>query len=242
MRGGAGVAWSDEVDALTANPALMMKGQGGSSFGGDYLNLPNNRDGWSVGIVDGRSPLLGGFRFDWANEGRVKRYTMTGGAAYSTSFGTFGVSAHAHKFNRLLKDNGWHFTQTAGVFVPIGSGFSIGIIGKNLLDKTKDSVLPPEFACGFVYQYEQAIIFQFQADRRFEIPNQDFSYSTGVDILTQKFFAVRGGFRWDHEKTERFWSAGMALESPRSSLGGFYTRTIESPHRNGYGFKLALKF
>lgn len=242
MRGGAAVAWSDELDALSANPALLFRIKGAGSAGGDWMKLPKDIDRWSVGVADGRKAVVGGFRFDWVDEGRPTRHTYHLGLAYPTSYGSVGTSVHVYNFDDVARGKGWHVSQSLGVYVPFGPNFGISVLGRHLLDRAPDHLLPPEFATGFVYRFENSLSFQFQADRRFGIPDQDFNYSAGLDLITKKFFAVRGGFHWNHEKERRLWSTGAALEAPNSSLAGFYTRSIYGKDKDGFGLKLSVKF
>ncbi len=242
MRAGASVAWTDELDAMSSNPGLLFRAKGRTTFGGSWARLPRDLGQWSVGVADGRTAVVGGIRYDWADENKPRRQGVHLSAAYPTQYGTVGVTADGYHFSDLQKYNGWHFSNSIGAYVPLGQGFAIAAMGKNLIDRARDSILPPEFATGMTYSYKESIIFQFQADRRFSIPGQNFSYSFGLDMITRKFFSIKGGYRWDHENERKLWSVGGAIEAPRSFFSGFYTRTIDGPSSQGFGFKANFSF
>lgn len=239
-RGGAEVAWADPIDGLSANPALLVLAKGKNALGGDWGMLAKGIDRWSVGIADGKNKVVGGFRFDWIDEGRPTRHGYHAAGAYQTTYGAFGASIDVYSFDDLAKNNGWHFTNTVGIYAPVAYGISIGIRGRSFLDTASDTVLPPEIAAGLAYRYENVFIFQFQADRRFEIPNQDFNYSFGVDLMSKKFFAARSGFHWADKKEDQLWTVGAGIEAPRSSISAYFSRHLHGSDKNGFGFRMTF--
>lgn len=241
-RGGATVASAFNDDAFLNNPAGLVRYYGNGAMGGYWMDLPEGQEKWNVHLIDGKRNVVGGLSFDWTELGGVRRMGISPGAAYKTDYGSFGVSMNIFEFKGLGEDNGWAFSETMGVFVPIGGGAAIAASINSFLDSTEDTIIPPELRTGFLYRKENLFLFSFQADRRFEVPNQDWNYSFGVDLLVKEFYAIRGGYRMENTDDKgSFWSVGAVLKAPKMEIGGFYTKLMDRSS-DGFGFSTSLLF
>ncbi|PIR23153.1 MAG: hypothetical protein COV44_04120 [Deltaproteobacteria bacterium CG11_big_fil_rev_8_21_14_0_20_45_16] len=241
-RAGAIVATPYDLDSLQSNPAGLMRYQKQSSVGGSYNKLPLNLDEWSAGVVDGRTAVIGAFSFDWLERGDIIRKAYNIGAAYNTTYGAAGFAANFYNFEGMNRYNGWHLSQTTGILVPVAYGINIAAAAKSFLDNEPDTLLPPQFSTGVSFTKEGILIFSFQADRRFEIPSQDWNYSFGGDLLFKDFYAIRGGYRIDNSKETDIWSVGLVMTAPRFEIFGFYTQASDIADDDGFGLSAAFLF
>lgn len=241
-RGGAAVAAANGLDSMTTNPAGLASFYGKRAFGGSYTRSHRDLLRWGVGLVDGNKNIIGGFNFDYASQGRRNRQGYTVGLAYATNYAIVGMSGNVYRFSGLTGENGWTFTQTAGVMVPVMFGITVGISGRAFLDKIDSDVEAPEMSMGVSYAKEKRMLLSFQADRRFDVPGQAWNYSVGGDVIFQEFFFLRSGYRFDNTEDSSFWSAGAGLKAPRFELSSYFTQTVEGKDSRGLGFELVSRF
>ena len=242
-RGGASVASALDHDAFTTNPAGLIRFYGQSSIAGSWGRWILNENKWSASMVDGTRAVVGGLQFNWADKDDIRRFSYNTGVAYNTNYGAAGVSMNIYDFSGLIEHNGWGVSQTAGILIPIGYGFMIGAAGKAFVDRMNDNLVPPMLSTGISYRGFGAVQFNFQADRRFSVPDQDWNFSFGGDVITKKFYSVHGGYRYDRSREESFWSTGLSLEAPKIKIAGVYTRGVgPQDGDDGFGFNLDLVF
>ncbi|MBN8555110.1 MAG: hypothetical protein J0L93_06685 [Deltaproteobacteria bacterium] len=242
MMGGASAASSSDHDAFLNNPAGLMYYERRYSIGGHYLETAREQTSYSASTIDGNKGVLSGFHFGSVSYGRPKRQSYTLAVAYKTPYGALGVSTSALRFTGVSPGKGWHFSGTMGVLIPVAYQISIGGSVKSVLDREKNTQLPPQVKMGIMYSNPNQIRVAFDADRRFNIHNQDWNYSLGGDYLMKNYFAVRGGYHWNHSTDYSFYSAGGGIVSPKFEIYGMYMRTTSGPDSNGYGVNAQLLF
>lgn len=244
--GGSSAAIVSNHDAFLTNPANLFYLAGKYSAGGNYQRLPHNTTNWSADIVDGTNGVIGGFQFQSAeNKGQFTRHAYTLSAAYKTNYGSLGASVHAMRFSDIPPGNagnGWHFTNTTGVFIPLGDSLAIGSYGRSVLDFEKDKQLPPTVHMAIVYTSQNILRATFEADRRWRAPNQDWNYSTGGELLLSQYYVVRGGYHVDYSNEDSYWSSGVSLLAPKMEVSGSFIRTATGKHTNGFGVDTFLRF
>lgn len=239
---GSTVATAFDHVAFYNNPAGLAGFDKKTSLNGYYLEGTRDLNQWSASVVDGLRQAIGGFAFDWLEYGNVTRMGMHVAAARKTQYGSIGVAVNLYHFKDQPTNNGWHFTQTFGIFVPIAYGLAFAASTQALLDNAKDSVLPPEAKLGLVYHKPGMLRLSFQADRRFQIPNQDWNFSFSTDLYFKKFFSVRGAYRMENTVDDgSLFSAGLNMNAPRMTVFGFYTREVKTSD-DGFGFQVAFKY
>ncbi len=239
---GAAAAMTTNQDALQTNPAGLLYYQDLNSMGGGWLEMPGDADRWSVSLIDGGQPVIGGMQYAWANNGELDRQTITLGAAYKTPYGCLGISGHAHRFRGVSEGRGWMFTNSIGVLIPLIQSLAIGIYSKSPYDFEKDKYLPPSWHFGVMYQYPQLLRASFEAGKKFQTGKDDWHYIVAGDILVQEYFAIRGGHRWDEDPERSFWSAGLALIAQKIEIAGVFVQTTGKKQSKGMGFDINLKF
>ncbi len=239
--GGAGAGLSVDHDAFLTNPANLAYFQNTNSVGGSWQNLPRDEQRWSVSLVDGKLPAVAGFHFTWNDYGPSQRHAYTLGGAYKTAYGAFGATAQALNFSSVARGNGWHFTGSIGVLIPAAYGISLAIYSRHLLDTESNTQLPPDVHMALLYIYPEMVRFSFESDRRFVLAGQDWNYSLGADLLFKKYFAVRGGYRFDRSGSDDFFSVGAAVLGPKMEITAAFTRTTERKAVNGLAFGASFK-
>ncbi len=241
--GGASAAAAFNHEAFLTNPASLIHYSEKSSIGGFWQQLPEDHSHWSISIVDGTSAVIGGFQFDWTDLGPASRHRYNIAGAYKTPYGSLGATIQALQFSGLLTPGrGWHFTGSAGVFIPLVMDFSIGGYTKSLLDNEADTYLPPELHLGILYTYPQQLRLSFDADRRFGSNSYDWNYSFGGELLLAKYYVARGGYHMNAHSEDSFWSTGIGLLAHKIEVGAVFMRTTGNSPKNGMGADLTLKF
>ena len=241
--GGASAAVASNHDSFMTNPAGLVYFIQKNSVGGNWQRMPREQSMWSLSLVDGTRNVIGGFHFNWTDIDKTTRHTYVLAAAYKTPYGSLGVTIKPMRFSDLTGDgNGWHLTGSTGVLVPVAMGISFGGYVKSFLDGQKDSQLPPSAHLGVLYTYGDLFRVTFDADRRFQIPNQDWNYSVGGEVSGGEYFVLRGGYRWQEDRDYRFWSSGASFVAPRFELSGHYTRTLTGSVSHGFGFDATARF
>lgn len=242
VRGGSGVATSLNDEAFTINPAGLVKFLGTSTLGGSWSKTLYGIDRWNVNLVDGTRPVVGGISFDWTEQRGIRQMGIRPGAAYRTKYGSFGTSFDILNYDGTFSNDGWYISNTTGIYVPVVYNVAVAASIKSFLDNAPDSVLPPELKLGAVFQKEKVFQVSFQADRRFEVPNQDWNYSTSLELYFQKFYALQGGVRFENSGGDgSYWSAGLLMAAPKINISGFYTREINRS-KDGFGFGTTFLF
>ncbi|MDB5036511.1 MAG: hypothetical protein JWQ35_39 [Bacteriovoracaceae bacterium] len=239
---GAAAAIVSNHDSFLTNPAGIFYYSGQTSLGGMWEKMPGKLSNWSASVVDGSNDIVGGFQFADTNANGLIRQNYTLDTAYKTPYGAIGVSIHGVRLRGVEPGRGWHLTNSVGVIVPLGGIVTLGIYSKSPYDLEKDHYFPPSIHMGVMYSKEGALRATFETGRRFRIEDQDWYYAVAGDILMQKYLAIRGGYRWDHEQGKSFWSMGGALLAPKIEMTGTYIRTTTGPKSNGYGFDVTFRF
>lgn len=239
--GGASAAIPGSADGFTTNPATLSAYQGKSFLGGSYQLLPHDLSSWSTTILDGTSGLVGGFQFQWVDAGDPQRHSYTVAAAYRTEMLWVGASIYAQQFNSVRPGKGWHLSGSSGIYIPVPGGLSLGVYGKNFLDKENDHELPPSVNIGLAYVVPQTLRAVVETSRRFALPNQNWNLSSGLELLLHEFFALKGGYHWNRSHEDSFWSVGGAVNGPKADASFTFHQTRKNAAQ-GYSFDLGLKF
>lgn len=239
---GNSAAMVSNHDAMLTNPAGLIYLKGSNSLGGGWGRLPEKTSAWSVSLADASSDIMMGFHYSWADMNEINRQMYTISAVYGTSYGALGVSAHAIKLQNVDEGRGWHFTNSLGIFAPLGNSLALGIYSRSPYDFEKDRILPPSIHMGLLLQIPKTLRAHFESGRQFGIPNQDWYYSTACDLLFQEYFSVRGGYRWDHESGRSLWSVGGAILAPKIEIIGYFLETADARASSGFGFEALVKF
>ena len=188
-------------------------------------------------------PLQEGFSFRWVDRGPVERQGFHAAGAYETKFGSIGISADTYRFSGRVNGNGWEFTETAGVYIPVMFGVSLAASIKSFLDTANDHKVPPEAQLGVIYTRPDQLRFVFQADKRYTLPNQDWNFSVGGDIYYQKFFFFRSGYRFDQSVSYNYWTVGGGMVAPRFEISAQFLRSHEDrDEENAIGFHVQATF
>ncbi|TVQ80713.1 MAG: hypothetical protein EA369_01805 [Bradymonadales bacterium] len=239
--GGAYVTAGEDLDAYRGNPALLATRAGKNSFGGNWQKLPSAGSSWQIAATDGKRRVINGLHFNWWEQGSSEKLSFSFGGAYKTSYGVAGVTTSLIRVKGIEDIKGWKFTTAAGILTPAFHGLSIGVSLKNVLDRVENKVMPPELAMGL--RFEHRLVFvHLHTDRRFSIPNQDWNFSTGIEVLMQQFFSLRGGYRFDRSKGDSYFSVGAGLKAPRADLSGFFMQTTKGDKARGFGFQALFLF
>lgn len=241
--GGAGVSTFSGMDAFSINPAGLSGFRDKSAAGGFYSRLPDDISTWSVGVVDGVSPINAGAQFKWTDFGDSSRQQIQLAMAYPFAWGSFGVGIHTEKLKGLSgPGNGWHFTSSSGLIINAGQAISIGASVLSLLDKENDSLYPPLLRLGASFQYPGSFRVAFDAFRRFKMAQQDWNYSTGLEVFWQDWFGISGGYHFNNSDEASFWATGLFLRAPRIDVGATYQQRTKSSSARGFTTEVTLKF
>ncbi len=239
--GGSSAALVGGLDGFLTNPATLAFYANRSAVGGSYHWGPSQTKSWSTTVLDGGEGVVGGFQFQWVDEGQPRRKTYSFAAAYPFPWAWAGASFNAYQMSQLAPEEGWHFSGTSGVYIPAYGGLSIGAYAKSLLDQEKDTTLPPSFHVGFTYLMPEVLRATGETSRRMKGANQDWNFQSGLDLLLKEYFSVRGGYRWNRSQEDSFWSLGATLSAPKMTLNFAYYQTKESSKR-GYALEGMMHF
>lgn len=240
--GGAGVPAASNLDAFGVNPAGLSYFHGQGVGGGYWLEIPGLERSWGAGMVDGQKGITGGVQYADLEMNHLRRQAYNIAATYQTQAMAFGVTAHGYRYSGSEIDTQWKFTQTLGVLIPFSKSLTFGASAKALIDRVESEAIPPELSFGLLYTMPEQFRVSLQTDRRLRIPDQEWNFSAGAEFLTQEFFLVRGGYRWDRTTGQSFISGGMALHSPKLELAAFALRYMEEPNDIGFGFDTHFRF
>lgn len=242
--GGAMAAAATNQDSFLTNPAGLANFTNISSVGGHYLMLPRSLSSFGASIVDGARGIVGGFQYSWTNLQQAARQNFVTGAAYRTPYGAAGVTVSAFRFSKLnpAAGQGWLFSGSVGVLVPVGMGLTLGAYSLHPFDNVKDSYLPPSLHLGAAYTYPEIFRISFEAYRRFKDGLSNWNYSLGGDVLIKQYFIFRGGYHWNNSREDNFGSIGLGITSGKLEISGVYTRYTSGKHQNGLGTDLTLRF
>jgi len=224
------------------NPATLGYFAGARGLGGNYQLLPHDHDSWSIALIDGTSHVTGGFHFQWTEVGSAKRLNYSSAAAYKQDWAWIGGGVRAVQDSKVATHQGWHFLNSMGGVFLIPGGLSVGIYGKNFLDREPDSEFPPAFYSGLAYSVPKTMRAYVETSRFFDIPEQDWNFSFSGELIMKEYYLIRGGYFWSRsDGQDKLWSIGGGMQAPKIDFIFAFTQTTRDS-KSGYSFELDFRF
>ncbi len=240
--GGASASMAGGLDSFSGNPATLGYFSGARGLGGNYQMLPHDLDSWSVAVIDGTNAITGGFQFQWTEAGDPRRLSYGSTIAYRRDWAWFGATVRAVNDSKVPTGKGWHLLNSAGALFLTPGGLSLGVYGKNYLDREPDSEFPPSLYAGLTYTVPNTAKLTAETSRHFEIPDQDWNFSYGGEFLFREYYLLRGGYFWSRSNGEEtFWSIGAGMQAQKIDMLFAFTQTRENS-KAGYSFEMNFKF
>ena len=235
-----------ENDAIFYNPgALAARKRFDVDVAGLMYRVGADTDGTMIGgsVVDSvSSPVAAGFAYNYVTTLGYKTKGAFGGMtnlAIATPIGDsffVGVTGtYLNLYTPLTTVNA--FTLTAGAFLKLGTFFSAGFTGYNLINTHHPDILPIAMGGGVAVGPGETFHVTGDWYREFGANGvHDDKWSAGAEVFLFDVAAVRGGWLYDAGTNVQWWAMGAGFNvsgfgadfAYRQSFGGMTFRTLSA--------------
>ena len=231
--GGAHSAIATGNDALLVNPAgLSQSKRYHFEVDGGFDSRSNARV-YSVSLVDSASIAAGsGLLFqNWSSgsepDGRATGWL--GGIGYSYFTGNFffgGTTKYLH-FNGSYGEIR-SFMQDVGMLVRLGD-FSVSAVIQNLSTSTVP-LFPVNSTIGIAWgsDLDWHLAFDYKTDLS-DTDHLKHRLNSGLEILLDRSWVIRGGYSWDITSSLGAWSVGTSIVTDKLGVHVAWRRRLQGP-------------